>query len=79
MTNGIKQSCVLALTMFSMMFSTTGLAIRYGFDCKLFSLRRLQAKCKMQTYVLDELHYADGMAKNVSTERKMQEAMDRVS
>ena len=28
--------------------------------------------------VLDELLYADDMRKNASTERKMQEAMDRV-
>ena len=32
-----------------------------------------QAKSKVQTDVLDELLYADDMAKNVSTERNMQE------
>ena len=56
-----------------------GFPIRYRFDGKVFNLWRLQAKSKVQTGVLDELLYADEMAKNASTERKMQEAMDRVS
>ena len=63
-TNGVKQGCVLAPTLFSMMFSAmltaafqdgdNGIPIRYRFDGKLFNLRRLQAKSKMQTEVLDE-------------------------
>ena len=53
-TNGVKQGCVLASTLFSMMFSAmltdafqegdNGIPIRYRFDGKLFNLRRLQAK-----------------------------------
>ena len=64
-TNGVKQGCVLASTLFSMMFSAiltdafqdgdNGIPIRYRFDGKLFNLRRLQAKFKVQTEVLDEL------------------------
>ena len=60
--------------MFDMMFSAMltdafqdcddGFPITYRFDGKLFNLRRLQA---------------EDMAKNASTERKMQEATDRVS
>ena len=56
-TNGVKQSCVLAPTLFSMMFSAmltatfqdgdNGIPIRYRFDGKLFNLRRLQAKSKV--------------------------------
>ena len=38
----------------------------------------LEAKSKIQTDVLDELLYADGVAKNVLTET-MQQAMNRVS
>ena len=73
-TNGVKQGCVMAPTMFSMMFSAmlmdafqdsdTGFPIRYRFDGNIFNLRRLQAKTKVQTDVLDELLYADDMDKN---------------
>ena len=62
-TNGVKQGCVLASTMVSMMFSAmlkdafrdggNGIPIRYRFDRKLFNLRRLQVKSKVQTEVLD--------------------------
>ena len=55
-TNGVKHGCVLASTLFSMMFSAmltdafqdgdNGISIRYRFDWKLFNLRRLQAKSK---------------------------------
>ena len=82
-------SLVLAPTLFSMMFSAmlmdafqdsdTGFPIRYRFDGNIFNLRRLQAKTKVQTDVLDELLYADDMDKNASTEAKMQRAMDQVS
>ena len=54
-------------TRFSMMFAVmltnafqdcdTGFPIRYGFDDKLFNLRRLQAKSKVQTDLLDKLLY----------------------
>ena len=84
-TNGVKQGCAL----FSMMFSTmlmdafqdsdTGFPIRYRFDGNTFNLRRLQAKTKVHTDVLDELLYADDMDKNASSEAKMQRAMDQVS
>ena len=52
-TNGVKQGCVMAPTLFSMMFSAmltdafqdvdAGFPIRYRFDGKLLNLRRLQA------------------------------------
>ena len=40
-----------------------GILIRCHFEGKLFNLRRLQAKPKMQTDVLEELLYSDDMAK----------------
>ena len=87
--NGVKQDCVLASTLFSMMFSAmltdafqdgdNGIPIRYRFDGKHFKLRRLQAKSKVQTEVLDEFLFADGLAKGAPTEEKMQKGMDQVS
>ena len=51
-TNGVKQGCVLASTLFNMMFSAmlldafqdgdNDIPIRYRFDGKLFNLKRLQ-------------------------------------
>ena len=79
-TNGVKQRCLLASTLFSMMFSamlTDALQdgdkskpIRYRFDGKRFNRRRLQAKFKVQTEVLDEFLFADDMAKGSPTRRK---------
>ena len=72
-TNGVKQGCVMAPSLFSMMLSAmlmdafqdsdTGSPIRYRFDGNVFNLRRLQAKTMVQTSVLDELLYADDMDK----------------
>ena len=55
-TNGVKQGCVMAPTLFNMMFSTmlidafqdcdTGFQIRYRFEGKLFNLRMLKAKLR---------------------------------
>ena len=62
-TNGVKQGCVMAPTLISMMFfallfwmhfrTGTGFPNRYRFDGNIFNLRRLQAKTKVQTDVLD--------------------------
>ena len=80
MTNGVKQGCVNAPTLFSMMFSTTltdalqdvdaGFPIRYRFDSKLLNLRSLQAESKVQTDVVDKLLYADDLAENAKSEEK---------
>ena len=85
MTNGVKQGRVLAPTLFSMMFSAMltaafqdgdnhGIPIRYHFYGKLFNLRRLQAKSKIE--VLQEFLFADDMAKGALTEEKMQKGID---
>ena len=90
-TNGVKQGYVLAPTLFSMTFSAMltdsfqvrddGCPIRYRFDCKVYNLKRLQAKSKVQTDVVDDVLYADDdlyaddMARNATTEQKMQEVI----
>ena len=49
-----------------------------AFDGKLFNLRRLQAKSKVQIEVLDEFLFADDMAKGAPTEEKMQKGADQI-
>ena len=46
-----------------------GLPIRYCFDGKLLNLRRLQAKSKVQTDVVDKLPYADDLAEKAKSEQ----------
>ena len=87
--NGVKQGCVLASTLSSMMFSAlltdafhdddNDIPIRYRFVGKFFNRRRLQTKSKVQTRVLDEFLYADDMANGAPTEEKMQKDVDQVS
>ena len=87
--NGVKQGCVLASTLFSMLFSAmptaafqdgdNGIPISYRFDGKLLNLRRLQAIFKVQTEVLDEFLFADGMAKGAPIQEKMQKGVDQIS
>ena len=79
-TNRVKQGYVLAHTLFSIMFSAmltdafqdvgAGFPIRYRFDGKLLNLRRLQAKSKVQTDVVDRLLYADDLAEIAKAEEK---------
>ena len=71
-TNGVKQGCVLTRTLFSVMISPmlkdafqdgdNGIPIMYRFYGKLFNIRGLQAKSKVQTEVPDEFLFADDMA-----------------
>ena len=87
-TNGVEQECVMAPTLFSMLFSAmltaafhdcdAGFPTRYRFDGKLFNLRRLQAKSKALTDELDKLVYADDLTENAKTEAKMQGSVDRM-
>ena len=79
-TNGVKQVCVMAPTLFSMLFSAmltdafthvdAGFPIMYRFDGMLLNLRRLHAKSKVQPGVADKLIYADDLVENVKSEEK---------
>ena len=79
-TNGVKQGCVMAPTLFSIMFSAmltdafedvdAGFPTRYRLDGKFLNLRRLQAKSNVQTDVVDKLLYADDLAENAKSEEK---------
>ena len=83
--NGVKQGCVLAPTLFSMMFSAMltnaftlddpRVDIRYRKDGKLFNLRRSNAKTKSNT--IHDLLLADDCDLNAVTESDMQHSMDQ--
>ena len=54
-----------------MFFKTLMLVFKsVHFDGKLLNLRRLQAKFKVQTDVVDKLLYTDDLAKNAKSEEK---------
>ena len=88
-TNGVKQGCVLAPTLFSMMFSAMlsdafsdrepGINIRYRSDGKLFNPWRLQAVTKVKETVLRDFLFADDCALNAGDEQEMQAEMDSFS
>ena len=77
------------MALFGMMFSAmltdafqdvdAGFPIRYRFDGNLLNLRRLQAKSKVQTDVVDKLLYADDLEKKAKSEEKVQGAVDHMS
>ena len=81
-TNGVKQGCVLAPTLFSLMFSAmltnafenndTGIDINYRMDGKLFNPRRLKAKTKINSDTVRELLFADDCALYANSEADMQ-------
>ena len=84
-TNGVKQGCVLAPTLFSMTFSAMlsdafkdcepGINIRYRSDGKLFNLRRLKAITKVKETVIRDFL----CALNANGEHEMQLQMYRIS
>ena len=89
-TNGVKQDCVLAPTLFSMIFTAmltnafdnddgNVISTRYETNGKLSNLRRLQAKTKVKQAAARDLLFADDCALNTSTETMMQQSVGRFS
>ena len=86
-SNGVKQGCVLAPTLFSVMFcamltdaftaADVGIGIRYRMDGPIFKLRRLQAKTKVKTDTINDFSFGDECALNSMSELDMQSNVDK--
>ncbi|GFS06419.1 hypothetical protein ElyMa_006543800 [Elysia marginata] len=88
-SSGVKQGCVLAPTLFSMMVSvmltdafsadTLDIDIRYRTYGKLYNPQSLQAKNKVQTDRIQDFLFVDGCALNAGNEADMQHSMNLFS
>nr|VZI36232.1 unnamed protein product [Spirometra erinaceieuropaei] len=88
-TNGVKQGCVLAPTLFSLMFSAMlmdayhderpAIRIAYRTDGHLLNQRRMNFKSRVCTATVHELLFADDCALNTTSEEEMQRSMDLFS
>ncbi len=93
-TNGVKQGCALATTLFCLIFSvmltydfrqtSPSIPIRYRYDWKIFRLRRLRAVTKLKESVNRDLLFADGCALNATKggptkSQEMQHDMEELS
>ena len=86
-SNEVKQGCVLAPTLFSILFAAMlldafsdchrGVYIQFPTDGKLFNLRRLQAKTKVFEAILREFLFADDCALGAHSHEDMQYITDR--
>ena len=83
--NGVKQGCVLAPTLFSMVFAAMlheashdnddGIQLKYRTHGGVFNLRRLKAKTKVKVAILSELLFVDDCSLNSNTEVEMQQCV----
>jgi len=88
-TNGVKQGCVLAPTLFSLMFAgmlfsalsatETGITIRYRCDGSVFDLRRLKAKTKVLHSLVRDFLFADDCALAAHSEADLQDLANHLS
>nr|VZI20181.1 unnamed protein product [Spirometra erinaceieuropaei] len=88
-TNGVKQGCVLAPTLFSLMFSAMlmdayrdkrpGIRIAYRTDGHLLNQRRMHFQSRVSTTTIHELLFADDCALNTTSEEEMKGRMDLFS
>ncbi|BHF57167.1 hypothetical protein SprV_0100010800 [Sparganum proliferum] len=81
-TNGVKQRCVLAPTLFSLMFSAMlmdayrderppGIRIAYGTDGHLLNQRRMHFQSRVSTTTVHELLFVDDCALNTTSEEEI--------
>ena len=85
-TNGVKQGCVLALTLFSLLFAEmlsaalsqtrAGIKIRYRTDGRLFDLCRLKANTKVREALVRDFLFADDGALAAHSEEDLQHLAD---
>ncbi|XP_076065288.1 uncharacterized protein LOC143039298 [Oratosquilla oratoria] len=83
-SNGVKQGCILAPTLFSIFFrmmhkqatedldDEDGVYVSYRLDGSLFNLRRLQAHIETLERLIQDLLFADNAALDAHTERALQ-------
>ena len=85
-SNGVKQGCVLAPALFSLVFSAMqndvfwdsnhGVCINYRTDRKLFNLHRPQTLTKVRKTVLRDFPFADAYTLNAASEPVIQRVME---
>nr|VZI40739.1 unnamed protein product [Spirometra erinaceieuropaei] len=86
MTHGVKHGCVLAPTLFSLMFSVMlmdaycderpGIRLVYRTDGQLPNQRRIHLQSHVSTTKVHELLFANDYALNAASEGDMQRSMD---
>ncbi|XP_047485900.1 uncharacterized protein LOC125036983 [Penaeus chinensis] len=84
---GVKQGCVLALTLFGIFFalvlrhafsaSQDGIYLRTRSDSRLFNLARLRAKTKVREAIIRDLLFADDAVVAAHTQEELQSLVDR--
>ena len=87
--SGVKQGCVLAPTLFGILFamllkhafgtSREGIYLCTRSDGRLFNLARLRAKTKVREALIRDMLFADDAAVASHTQRGLQSLMDRFS
>ncbi|BHF75128.1 hypothetical protein SprV_0501822300 [Sparganum proliferum] len=85
-TNGVKQGCDLALTLFNRMFPAMlmgayqderpGIRVAYRTDSQLFNQQRMNLRSRVSATSVHELLFADDCALNDTSERDTQRSMD---
>eukprot|EP00745_Piridium_sociabile_P040226 TRINITY_DN767_c0_g1_i3.p1 TRINITY_DN767_c0_g1~~TRINITY_DN767_c0_g1_i3.p1 ORF type:complete len:1045 (-),score=247.16 TRINITY_DN767_c0_g1_i3:182-3316(-) len=88
-SNGVKQGCVLAPTLFSLLFATmlfaamsqtdAGITIRYRTDGRFFDLRRLKTRTKVLEALVRDFLFADDCALAAHSEPDLQELANCLS